>query len=976
MITARTTRLVRVPDLHAFRRAASDLACAGTPFAARDRLVIVPTHAAGAYLVRSIERSHPEAGNALILPDFITRRELHATLADRLPTPGIPLADAEREVLMGVACRRADEDGVRPPFRLRPGLVAEILEFYDTLRRHGRDVETFARLALGMLEPGAVDDRGAERLVLQTRFLARAYEHFETLRDDTGSADEHVLQRDLMATPAPRPWRHVVVTVADRTSDIHGLFAADWDLLARLPGLERLDVIATDGTVAGAFHQRIHQLLPGIEEVRLDGGAPHRPRILAPAGGAVVHLARDREEEIAGFARRVRARRRAPGALARTALIVRRPLPYVYLTREILRSGGIPSQMFDALPLAAEPFAAALDAIVTCVTSNFTRGALIALLRSPHLRFGDALRAHSLAGLDRTLSEAGYLGGHGGLARLVDMWQVDSPSRPAADVRRAAGVALAMTTELAPLREKAACGVHLNQLLTFLTASERLPSADDPLRPRLLRGRAAILDALALLRNAYERFDATPVDVDAVAAVIRRWVEGRTFTPFTGTGGVHVVDAHTARFGDFEHVQLAGLVEGEWPDSPRRNIFYPPGLLRELGWGVESERVDAIRAAFADLLRLPSEELVVSTFTLEDDALVTPSPLLDALAGAGLEIEECATPDARVFEYEALALTPVAASHLGPVSGFAAARRLDDTRQRTPGMTEAHATRAYSVSALERYQDCPFKFFAADVLRLEEPVEDEPMRSPRARGRFLHEVFQRFFQAWDAAGHGTITVDLFDEARAVFESVVDPMLAELPEADAALERARLFGSAVSTGIADVVLGLEASRPASVRERWLEYSLEGDFSLGSATGRRVPLKGVADRIDLLDGRRLRVIDYKSGSAPAPKRALQAAVYALCAQERLETRDGSPWHVDEAAYIALSGKRPLVAVVSNSGSSGASSSADRAALGSARDRLFWIVDAIEQGIFPPKPHETRMCTYCAYPSVCRKDYVGDE
>ena len=970
MITARTTRLVRVPDLHAFRRAAADLACAGTPFDARDRLVIVPTQAAGAYLVRSIERSRTGAGDALILPDFVTRRALHSTLAERLPVPSMPLADAEREVLMGVACRRADEEGVAPPFRLRPGLVAEILEFYDTLRRHGRDVETFARLALGVLEPGAADDRGALRLVLQTRFLARAYELFERLRDDTGSADEHVLQRDLLATPAPRPWRHVVVTVADRTSDPHGLFAADWDLLARLPGLERLDVIATDGTVAGAFHERIHHLLPGIEEVRPAGDAPYQPRILVPAAGTAVHLARDREEEIAGFARRVRARRRAPGALARTALVVRRPLPYVYLAREILRSGGIPSQMFDALPLAAEPFAAVLDAVVTCVTGNFTRGALIALLRSPHLRSGDAVRAHSLAGLDRALSEAGYLGGHDALARIVDRWEIDSPSRPPADIRLAAGVALTIANQLAPLRETAPCAVHLEHLLAFLTASERLPSGDDPLRARLLRGRAAILDALALLRNAHARFDATPVDFDAVAAIIRRWVEGRTFTPFTGTGGVHVVDAHTARFGDFEHVQLAGLVEGEWPDSPRRNIFYPPGLLRELGWGAESERVDAIRAAFADLLRLPSEELVVSTFTLEDDALVTPSPLLDALAGSGLEPDECAHPATRVFEYEALASSPVETSHLAPVSRIAAVRRLEDVPHRAPGITDAHALTAYSVSALERYQDCPFKFFAADVLRLEEPVEDDPMRSPRARGRFLHEVFQRFFQAWDAAGHGTITVDLFDDARAVFESVVEPMLAELPEADAALERARLFGSAVSTGIADVVLGLEASRPAAVRERWLEYRLEGDFALGSSTGRRVPLKGVADRIDLLEGHRLRVIDYKSGSAPAPKRALQAAVYALCAQERLEARDGNSWGVDEAAYIALSGKRPLVAVVSSGATDGP------AVLGRARDRLFGIVDGIEQGTFPPRPHETRMCTYCAYPSVCRKDYVEDE
>jgi RecB family exonuclease len=884
--------------------------------------------------------------------------------------PRILLTEAEREVLMGVACRCAEQEGVLPPFRLRPGLVAEILDFYDTVHRHGRDVDTFERLALGMLEPGAADDRGAERLVVQTKFLARAFHHFERLREDTGSADEHILQRELIACAAPRPWRHVVVTVADRTSDIHGLFAADWDLLARLPGLERLDVLATDGTIAGAFHERIHQLLPGLEEVRPAEGVSHQPRMLIPISGDAVHIARDREEEIAAFARRVRVRRSSPGALDRTALVVRRPLPYVYLAREVLRSAGIPSQMYDALPLAAEPFAATLDAVVTCVTGNFTRGALIELLRSPHLRCGDAVRAHSLASLDRALSEAGYLGGHDALARIVDMWEVDSPTKPSADTRRAARVARTITAELAPLQEKAPCAVHLEQLLTFLTSSERVPGGDDPLRARLLRGRAAILDALVLLRNAYQRFDAAPVDFQVVAAIIRRLVEGRTFTPFTGTGGVHVVDAHSARVGDFEHVQLAGLVEGEWPDSPPRNIFYPPGLLRELGWGSETERVDAIRAAFADLLRLPSQELVVSAFTLEDDALVAPSPLLDTLAGAGLDSEKCVTPAARIFEYEALALKPVETSHLSPSARIAAARRLEDRTRRASGVTDAPDMAAYSVSALERYQDCPFKFFAADVLRLEEPVEDEPMRSPRARGRFLHEVFQRFFEAWDAAGHGTITVDLIDEARTVFERVVAPMLAELPEADAALERARLFGSAVSTGIAEIVLGLEASRPAAVRERWLEYRFEGEFTLGSSAGRRVSLKGVADRIDLLEGHRLRVIDYKSGSAPSPRRALQAAVYALCAKERLDARDGSTWAVDEAAYIALSGKRPLVAVVS-AGASDASP-----ALGSARDRLFQIVDSIEQGAFPPRPHEIRMCTYCAYPSVCRKDYVGDE
>ena len=36
----------------------------------------------------------------------------------------------------------------------------------------------------------------------------------------------------------------------------------------------------------------------------------------------------------------------------------------------------------------------------------------------------------------------------------------------------------------------------------------------------------------------------------------------------------------------------------------------------------------------------------------------------------------------------------------------------------------------------------------------------------------------------------------------------------------------------------------------------------------------------------------------------------------------------------------------------------------------------IDGIEAGVFPPQPEEPFLCNWCAYASVCRKDYVGDE
>jgi RecB family exonuclease len=168
-------------------------------------------------------------------------------------------------------------------------------------------------------------------------------------------------------------------------------------------------------------------------------------------------------------------------------------------------------------------------------------------------------------------------------------------------------------------------------------------------------------------------------------------------------------------------------------------------------------------------------------------------------------------------------------------------------------------------------------------------------------------------------------------------------------------------------MADVVLEHEVEHQAPVVERWLEHRFEGEFALGSADGRRARLKGVADRIDLLEGRRLRVFDYKSGSAPDRRRALQVAIYALSAQEQLAARDGKPWSIDEAAYLAFTGKRSYVPIISPGGT------ARDNPLESARERLFEITDGIAAGAFPPRPHEPIICTWCAYPSVCRKDDI---
>src|SRR5204863_5503246 len=181
----------------------------------------------------------------------------------------------------------------------------------------------------------------------------------------------------------------------------------------------------------------------------------------------------------------------------------------------------------------------------------------------------------------------------------------------------------------------------------------------------------------------------------------------------------------------------------------------------QLGWPADQDRLAASRTRFQDLLRLPRRRVSLSTFTLEEDAIVSPSPLLEDVEAVGLPIERLvARPDASppAFVHETLmrdAAQAVIDGEAGEWLSLRLARTFDDPRFR--GMTGPRAASTYAVSRIERYLECPFKYFAANVLRLPEERDEEAWMTPQERGHFVHEVFETFFTEWQRAGHGAIT---------------------------------------------------------------------------------------------------------------------------------------------------------------------------------------------------------------------------
>jgi RecB family exonuclease len=948
--TPRRTRLLRVPDLRAFQRTIAVRCCPADVARTRATAVIVSTRAAAAVLRQTLENLlllEGPAREAIALPEIVTREDWYRRMHERLPAAPPRWSVLEREVMVQAAARDAVRAGFHPPFTLRPGLVAEILSFYDDLRRHRRTVEAFDRLVTGELGPQAAFDRGAARLVAETRFLTATFQAYEERLAASGGIDEHLLRDLVLQSEEPGPFRAVIVTVGDRAADPTGLFAVDFDLLTRIAGLDEIDVVATRAMLASGFHDRLLDRLPGIEVV----DAPGDDAVSAPVARSAF-VSRDREEELTEVACAIRSAHGAkadPPALERTAVIFRRPLPYVYLAQTVFGAAGVPYQLADALPLAAEPYAAAVDLVFSFVRSGGTRTSTVALLGSPLFVFDvDAarVRREEVCALDRAMAEMGWPGGSEAIAALPAT--VEGPAGRAA--RAAAEAARELAASAAPRK----ASDHLATLDEFLRRHDRRLLPEEPGWERHQRARAAVLSAIDDLRRACLRHDDPEVTFEEVAAVIRRWIEAQTFTPQTGAGGVHLVDAHAARYGDFDRAFVIGLVESDWPGGSMRNIFYPPSVLSQLGWPADDARLAAARAAFIDLLGAARQHVTVSSFTLEDDGLVGPSPFLE-------EGDQQAA--------DAPARAPVMPRASSSWIELRSSRRPADDK-RFHGAAGPYKPDCYKISAVDIYIECPFKFFATFILRLvEEPDEEEGM-TPRARGVLVHEVLKAFFTQWQASGRAAVTPANLGDARAMCAEVVNRAVAALPAAEAVIERMRLVGSPVAEGFCDIALRAEAAGDWPVEERLMEHSLEGEFDLVGDRGvRRVALRGRADRIDLLSGGRFRIVDYKLGGAHAWKRMIQLPVYAVAAGQHLAATRGGSWAVAEACYLALGGREHVRPVVS--GEHGAD-----VALVAGQQRFLDAIDGMARGEFPPRPADSHLCTYCPFAAVCRKDYVGDE
>lgn len=309
-----------------------------------------------------------------------------------------------------------------------------------------------------------------------------------------------------------------------------------------------------------------------------------------------------------------------------------------------------------------------------------------------------------------------------------------------------------------------------------------------------------------------------------------------------------------------------------------------------------------------------------------------------------------------------------AAEELNPHAG---SLRAESLRGELARLRDAPA----SPSRLQRYASCPQRFYLADLLSLREWEEPERRSEPdaRQRGQLYHEILRDFVAEAMREGLEPRNPGQAADCRRLMESIVTRRCAAA--------RSRPGGGLF------LYWEDEERRVRDDMERWLRGEMEEpagfrpcEVELGfgeppappvtvPAGEERLELRGRIDRVDVTpDGRRARIVDYKTGEVSVKEkdpfqggRAIQLPLYALAAREILRGRFPA-LEVEEAA---LCGVRQAKGFVRRAFPARAWRE-DAAELG----RICRVLlDGIGEGFFTPMPLPNEEgCSRCEFARVC--------
>ena len=268
-----------------------------------------------------------------------------------------------------------------------------------------------------------------------------------------------------------------------------------------------------------------------------------------------------------------------------------------------------------------------------------------------------------------------------------------------------------------------------------------------------------------------------------------------------------------------------------------------------------------------------------------------------------------------------------------------------------------------SVSQLNHYANCPYQFFSSHVLKLVPDEEASLELDARDHGNLVHGALQTFWQEYLEGPLPSI-----EDGQATIEGLLKKEYASA-------------GGQPSAGLIrsmrDFIRHDLGWAQRGFRPKYLETWFQG-LQIKTPLG-PVVIRGRIDRIDVNSDGAYVLYDYKTGSAPqinamVEGHDVQIAAYLLAAENILPRGR----NVGAAYYII--GTRSKKGIFHDHyhkaiGVFKGKNVLDEAGFAQQNEKFAEIlrthVERILQGQFPIEPASSRICSYCAFQGICRKE-----
>ena len=573
----------------------------------------------------------------------------------------------------------------------------------------------------------------------------------------------------------------------------------------------------------------------------------------APGGGAEwlkMVECYDRREEAEVIAIAMREALETPG---RTAVLATADRVLGRMVIGELSRWGIELEDSAGILLAETPPAHFLRLILEAWVSGFAPRPLMAMLQHQLAASGSdrAGFRENVRRLDKRLRGPRPAGGLAGLAKHLK--SQDKSESLVKFVEKAVAAPMKPLEALKPdaPRSLAEC---LEALSTCAEAMGALP--DEPLAVWQGQAGTRVARFLVQAKKAAEAIG-TRIEPSELPAVLSAMMQRETIYPDRiSHPRLSVLGQVEARMHSADLVILGGMNEGTSPPQPKRDPWMSNGMRVDFGLPPVNWRVGL--AAHDTYMEMARAQVLITRAQRQEGAPTEPSRWVRRLTTI-LRIAKVDLPEAS--EYLRLA---------------AARNRVEGEMVRlpppAPTLDSKARPRNFSATEMDTLLKDPYAIYARKVLKLRalDPLDQAP--GAAERGSFVHDVLRAFTERFPKPPLPEDALDqLLDLGRREFGK-----LPENPWADA------LWWPQFEA-VARWFIDNEHRRAGEMRESHAE--IRGEMEIDGLTG-PYTLSARADRIDMLDDGRIRIIDYKTGGIPTLSavqggRALQLVVEAVLA-----------------------------------------------------------------------------------------------